>query len=334
MTASMTPFTVVIPLYNKAEYITDALRSVVAQHSPPAEIIVVDDGSTDDGGAIVTHEFPEATLIRQPNQGVSAARNTGINAASNEWIAFLDSDDVWWPDHLTELRLLTELRPTPGLISTAFIRSTAIPTTPPEPSRVLRRHVDYFDEAARNISLVSSSTAAARRSQLCEAGLFDDFATGEDLLMWAKLGAIAPVAVSSRVTAVYRQAPSSAMATSSSLVAHRPIRTLGDVSPSASFVEQLLRSGVQTTADRTSLQRYLSARAVSKLKVAVVSKDRQLFNELCRALRDSPEVDSRPLRRMSLGLVQALYPALEVAVQGRSRIREAIARRTTQGRGQ
>ncbi|RYE97644.1 MAG: glycosyltransferase family 2 protein, partial [Oxalobacteraceae bacterium] len=97
--------TAVIPLYNGAPFIEQALRSVFAQTLPASEIIVVDDGSTDEGPAIVERlalEYP-LRLLRKENGGQSAARNLGIAHASGDLIALLDQDDVWYPDHLRRL---------------------------------------------------------------------------------------------------------------------------------------------------------------------------------------------------------------------------------------
>lgn len=96
---------VVIPLYNGAAYIEDALRSVLAQTLTPDDIVVVDDGSTDNGPAIVeaiAANHP-VRLLRKQNGGQSSARNFGIRATSTTHIALLDQDDMWYPDHLEEL---------------------------------------------------------------------------------------------------------------------------------------------------------------------------------------------------------------------------------------
>ena len=86
---------VVIPTYNRATTVGEAIRSVLAQDSPPDEIIVIDDGSTDGTGDVLA-EFGDALkVLRKPNGGVSSARNAGVRLARSEWIAFLDSDDVW-----------------------------------------------------------------------------------------------------------------------------------------------------------------------------------------------------------------------------------------------
>jgi glycosyltransferase involved in cell wall biosynthesis len=91
---------VIIPTYNRAWIVQEAIRSVLAQTFSDYELIVVDDGSTDSTQSILTKFQDEITVIRQENTGVSAARNHGVNAARGELIAFLDSDDLWLPDKL------------------------------------------------------------------------------------------------------------------------------------------------------------------------------------------------------------------------------------------
>lgn len=89
----------IVPAYNAVSTIGETLASIAAQTVPPHEIIVVDDGSTDDlAGAIAN--FPGARLIRQANAGPSVALNRGVEAASGEWVAILDADDVWTPSAL------------------------------------------------------------------------------------------------------------------------------------------------------------------------------------------------------------------------------------------
>jgi glycosyltransferase involved in cell wall biosynthesis len=96
----------VIPLYNGGEFIEEAIRSVVAQIDPVDEIIVVDDGSTDNGPEIIDSLCKSYPIIflRQPNAGQSAARNAAINHTSCTHIAFLDQDDVWYDDHISILK--------------------------------------------------------------------------------------------------------------------------------------------------------------------------------------------------------------------------------------
>jgi len=118
---------VVIPLYNRGLYISRALNSVQAQTTQDFEIIVVDGGSTDEGVTIVRRfNDPRILLIKQEGrQGVSAARNQGIKKAKAEFIAFLDADDEWMPDHLEVLLRLRKKYPKAGLYSTAFLKMSS-----------------------------------------------------------------------------------------------------------------------------------------------------------------------------------------------------------------
>lgn len=106
----MSPFfSVVIPVYNRAAALGEALRSVLAQGERDFEIIVVDDGSADDPKSVVDAlADPRIRFIRQDNRGGGAARNTGIREAKGRFIAFLDSDDVFLADHLATMRRLLE----------------------------------------------------------------------------------------------------------------------------------------------------------------------------------------------------------------------------------
>ncbi len=91
---------VIIPVYNGAAYLAEALDSVLAQDYQPLEVIVVDDGSTD-RTAEIARSYPAVRYLAQTNQGHGAARNTGIAAAQGELIAFLDADDLWAPHKLS-----------------------------------------------------------------------------------------------------------------------------------------------------------------------------------------------------------------------------------------
>jgi glycosyltransferase involved in cell wall biosynthesis len=93
---------VVIPCYNAARFLPETIGSVLKQTVQPAEIILVDDGSTDDSAAIAEAFGPPVRVLRQPNQGESVARNRGMDEARGQWIAFLDADDRWEPTKLQQ----------------------------------------------------------------------------------------------------------------------------------------------------------------------------------------------------------------------------------------
>src|SRR5512135_2445774 len=99
----MTPIvSIIIPCYNQARYLPLSIGSVQAQSRPDWEIVLVNDGSTDDSAAVAAHfTDPRIRYIYQNNQGLSAARNTGVRAALGRYLAFLDSDDEWASEFLT-----------------------------------------------------------------------------------------------------------------------------------------------------------------------------------------------------------------------------------------
>lgn len=92
---------VIIPTFNRADYLVEAIESVLAQSYRPIEIIVVDDGSTDGTAEAISRLGDTVRYMWQPNQGASVARNTGIALAQGDLLAFLDSDDLWEPEKLT-----------------------------------------------------------------------------------------------------------------------------------------------------------------------------------------------------------------------------------------
>ena len=100
MTDSQPTVACIVPLYNGRDFILEALASIEAQTWPAREVIVVDDGSSDDGAELVRRHYPRARLIQQPNGGEAAARNRGIGAARSDYLALLDQDDLWHPGKL------------------------------------------------------------------------------------------------------------------------------------------------------------------------------------------------------------------------------------------
>ena len=182
---------VVIPTYNRARYVTKAIESVLAQSYTNREIIVVDDGSTDDTQAVLLPYADRIRTIHQTNSGPGAARNAGIQAARGRWIAFLDSDDEWSPRKLAGQ--MADLERNPGLVAhftnVLFELSNGQKVSlfevrgfhGQEASGVLERPLTgvLIDE------IVVLPTFIARRDVLLDAGLFDthvQLAEDRDLL--------------------------------------------------------------------------------------------------------------------------------------------------------
>ena len=149
---------VIIPLWNKRAEVGAAITSVLAQTARPLEIIVVDDGSTD-GSAEVAEAFtsPLVRLIRQPNCGVSAARNRAMAAARGEWVALLDADDEWRPDFLEKVSLLSLEAPECKAFGTAFDIRDAQGQLTRARTPLIRGRVDYFAEAMSKFVLIPSA---------------------------------------------------------------------------------------------------------------------------------------------------------------------------------
>ena len=112
----MKTISVIIPAYNYARYLAEAIDSALGQTYAPLEVIVVDDASTDDTPRVLAAYGQRIRAIRQPNGGAGAARNTGIAAARGEYVAFLDADDVWLPRKLELQMALFDADPALGLI--------------------------------------------------------------------------------------------------------------------------------------------------------------------------------------------------------------------------
>lgn len=201
---------VVIPLYNKKESVAHTLECVLNQTYQEFEVVVVDDGSTD-GSAKVVEGFVDERirLIRQENGGVSAARNRGIKEAVSEYVAFLDADDEWKPEHLQTLVGLMEKYPQCGAYSTNYefkqgdkVKQTILNRIPFEGEDGVL--TNYFEVAGCSHPPVWTSAACIKKSLLNEIGGFPvGIKSGEDLLTWARIVIRTDWAYSLKATAVY-----------------------------------------------------------------------------------------------------------------------------------
>ncbi len=204
----MTPyFSVVISLYNKETHIQSTIESVLAQTFTDFEIIVVNDGSTD-GGEAVVKSIDDARIVyySQENQGVSAARNFGIAKAKATLIAFLDADDYWYPNHLETLKALCEKFPGCGLYATAYEKSyfntfTVKARFNELPDNFTGIVTDYFKHSI--IDAIAWTSATAIPKTIFEShDMFDNnLKSGQDTDMWIRIAIKENVAFSSNITA-------------------------------------------------------------------------------------------------------------------------------------
>jgi len=207
---------VVIPLFNKRDTIERALESVAAQTLLPAEVIVVNDGSTD-GSDAAARRFAAATtacpvrVLDHPNRGVSAARNSGIAAATQPFVAFLDADDRWRPTFLATLHNLIDRFPDAALYGSGFVtvrdgrevRRYGVRADEIEARDRSGGRVDYFRAFTREPVISMSSVVAAKTMLECIGGFPEGVAHGEDLLVWARLALTGPVVLSPEPLAEY-----------------------------------------------------------------------------------------------------------------------------------
>jgi len=208
----MPAFSVVIPLFNKEQYIGRALNSVLTQTFEDFEVIVVNDGSTDEGANVVK-EFVDSRihLVHQKNAGETAARNRGIEEAKAELIAFLDADDEWKPRFLETVLRLKNIYPKAGAYATAF--DMCLPS-----SKMIRsRHMEIPDhpwegvlpnyfKAAFNIHPVCASAVAIPKAIFADVGKFPEgIHLGGDIDMWLRIAVKYNIAYSTCVSAIYYQ---------------------------------------------------------------------------------------------------------------------------------
>ena len=201
---------VVIPMFNAGLWIGEALASVVGQSHPVSECVVVDDGSTDDGPTIV-EEFAASSslpvhLLRISHVGVSGARNAGIQVTAGDYVAFLDSDDVWAPQKIE--RQVEAMRRSAAVICTTGYAQFDSDTRAVQgvvvgrwPDRTIRRWL-----ALEGNGLAISSTALVRRSALEEVNEFDSrVSICEDLDLVVRLQEVGPILIDREVLVGYRQ---------------------------------------------------------------------------------------------------------------------------------
>jgi glycosyltransferase involved in cell wall biosynthesis len=190
----MPQVSVVIPVYNGAQYILRAIASVQAQTVRDLEIVVVDDGSHDATADLVTAvDDPRVRLIRQANAGPSAARNTGIAAATGEWVAFLDADDRWQPEKLEAQLAAAAREPRAGLVYSATRTVDAAGTV------LAHMPITYTGQPLGELLMGnrltgSASSAMVRRAILAALGGFRvDLRSAEDWDMWLRIVAAHPI---------------------------------------------------------------------------------------------------------------------------------------------
>ncbi len=247
-------FSIIMPLYNKAKEVEDGIKSVLAQTESAFELLIINDGSTDDGPRIAgSIRDSRIRIIHQDNAGVSAARNRGILEAKYDYLAFIDADDLWSPEYLATIKSLIGKYPCAGAFATAYFFQDG------KRSRAARIHglknkpvliTDYFMVASRgDLPLMPSCTCIPRRV-LRQVGMFqEDQKQGEDQDLWARIGLHYSIAVDPACCMRYMQATSNRVSVQSI-----PKQEL----PYSSLLQQQLNRGQIPAQKRASVARYIA----------------------------------------------------------------------------
>lgn len=268
---------VVIPLYNKRQYIARCLDSVRAQTFGNYQLIVVDDGSTDDGAAIAQGYLRAGdALLRQTNAGVSAARNRGMAAAAADLVALLDADDEWTPEHLAHLAHLARAFPQAGIFGTGSVTrsgrwsiETTIKSSRPG-------CVSYFNNSSIESILHSSSVALRKQAIADTSGFAQGVRFGEDVDFFCRACLRWPLAYHPAITSVYHRDPANSAAVSHAATPH-----------------ELLTENLIAALEEQQVAPELRREVEDFLRRVIVG---QVVHDLCAGNRDGA------LRRLSKGL--------------------------------
>ncbi|MGX7896310.1 glycosyltransferase family 2 protein [Tsuneonella sp. HG222] len=197
---------VVIPVYNRAAYLRDALASVAAQSRPADEVIVVDDGSVDDPETVVA-QFPGVRLLRQDNLGPSRARNAGLAAARADYVLFLDSDDVLLPDGIAACLACMAENPGAAVAYGAHLPVDQDLVATGGPRFIAMARDAYHDLLEGNGVLMLGSALFDRTALLAVGGFDDKLSLAEDYDLYLRLARNYPFACDPALVAKYRAHP-------------------------------------------------------------------------------------------------------------------------------
>jgi glycosyltransferase involved in cell wall biosynthesis len=255
---------VVIPAYNAAKFLPRSIASAYSQTLAPCEVIVVDDGSTDRTAAVAAELG--ARVITRINSGPSAAKNSGVHAASGEWVAFLDADDRWSPDKLE--------RQADGVSAQTTLSFTGVRVFDDQGIRAesLAPNAAATVEMLRYTNPITNSSVLVRREAFIRSGGFrEDIRHGEDWELWFRLSRLGELAVVSAALTDYYVYPGSLSANP-----ERMIAGLGQ------FIETTLLADLHGLNRRVWRQRILATQLAS---AGLIARDNGLQSEVALMVR-------------------------------------------------
>lgn len=221
LTETLPIISVIVPTYNCAQYLPEALDSILAQQYPNLEIIVVDDGSSDGSAEIAESYGSPVRVIRQQNKGPAAARNRAAQEAKGEYLAFLDGDDIWLPGKLKAQVDYIQSHPEAKIVYASLKRwrmNEESNTYPPKEAVATNQHNVGIDESCSGWiyhkllldSMISIITAIIPHTLFDALGGFDEsLKIGEDYDFWLRASRITQAHKLNRDVALYRINPAS-----------------------------------------------------------------------------------------------------------------------------
>lgn len=221
-------FSVIIPLYNKERDIDQTLQSLTRQTFDSFEVVVVDDGSTDESLLIVQQfKDPRLRVFTKKNEGVAPTRNFGVEKANCDFVVFLDADDLWYPFHLEDLYDLIKKFPDGKWFATAYEKSFNQKLVRPLNSPILQKGAswqgkipDFFENSLVDC-LAWTSAVCFKKSFFQSLNGFDTRITmgaGEDTDLWLRAALESPLVFTNRVSATHNLQ-------GSNRISHSPTRT-------------------------------------------------------------------------------------------------------------
>lgn len=271
-------FSIIIPAYNAEPFIKKSIDSVLSQTVDDFEILVVDDGSTDNTSTVVKNISDlRIRYIYQPNGGVSAARNTGIKNAKGDYVCFLDADDLWKPHHLATILKLAEKYPECDVFLTGheillnngetILKKIPGVSDDIQSNNVFRNIWDYG-------YFICTNSIACKTSAFDLVGLFETgVKNGEDDDMWYRLFAYFSAAVSSEITTTYVRENSRATAS----------KVLIDDWIFLHRVDEIMASSDVTEERKIYLQRVLERRKLSFVRKCILNGDKKrAWKQMCK----------------------------------------------------
>ena len=287
---------VIIPVYNKSAYLERAIDCVRQQYYADWEIVMVDDGSSDDSLAIARrHEGERVRVFAQENAGAAAARNAAMAQAEGDIFAFLDADDVWHPSHLQALADIFAAHPNTGIASTRWTLLGAYKPSKNTPVEGQIEPVDYLTFMSETAGYFWTSCIAISRAAYDELGGMRDFKRGEDMEFWTRIAIRYPAAINRSLTAFYdpnETSISRRVDQSDNAAQKRERQTL---TPTVALLYDLVRSDAGVNKD--AVERFVDWRLSIGLLRAARSRDWAMLKESAAMVDNWPRMLSDIVKR-------------------------------------